>query len=1009
MSAPETLYLIDGHAAFFRAYHAIRGGLRSAITNEPTGMVYGFTSMLAKLLREAKPAYLAVVIDASGDRGTFRSRIYPEYKAHRDPPPEDFGPQVERCLELCALLGIPVLAIEEVEADDVIATVVRRTRREQPDLRIRIVSKDKDLGQLLDERTTLYDAHTGVELSVEDLFEKKGVKPSQVVDMLALMGDAVDNVPGVPGIGPKTAAALITEFGSLDALLAGLERVTGKKRESIEKAREQLPLSKRLVALKDDCDVPFTIEGSKVDLTRADVNAVSELLHQLGFGRLRDEVRGLLAGAHGTGAMPEGAAPGSGAGVEMPPAAVEALRTRKAIASGTRAGVAPGAARVPAGAEEGGSREAGADEAAGTLFAADGGGATTATADEFDWASAVAWKAFTRGDLAMIADGKALEAWIREARTAVAHGAVIAIDTETDGLSPVRAKICGASMCFGAGRAIYIPMRSLEPSMHLSAESALAILKPFLEDPAIPKVGHNLKFDLNVLRSHGVRLMGLAGDSMIASYLVDSTRSSHSLDSLAEILLGHRCIPITALIGTGKTQRTFDTAPIDRATAYAAEDAEVAWRLHAALAPKIEELTLGKLYRDVEVPLVEVLADLERNGIRVDVTELERQRLKLELEIESLKQRINDAAPRPFNPDSPRQLAEILFNKATDERVGLGLPIVKKTKTGASTDVEVLEKLTLNPDVTSELPGMIVQYRRLTKLVGTYLVALKAAIDPGDGRVHASFHQTVAATGRLSSSDPNLQNIPIRTEVGREIRRAFVADPGHLLLAADYSQIELRLLAHLSGDEALREAFRRGDDIHRAVAAEVYGCTPEAVTDEQRSAAKMVNFGIVYGITAFGLARRLGGGATVERAKKIIEDYKNRFRGIGAFLLECVEQARAHGFVSTILGRRRPVPQVHSRNPAERAFGERIAINTVVQGSAADLIKLAMLELHRVLPQRHPKTRLLLQIHDELVLEVPAKDVEGVRATVVEVMEGAMTLAVPLRVDSGFGSNWFDA
>ncbi|MBM4113345.1 MAG: DNA polymerase I, partial [Phycisphaerae bacterium] len=461
--------------------------------------------------------------------------------------------------------------------------------------------------------------------------------------------------------------------------------------------------------------------------------------------------------------------------------------------------------------------------------------------------------------------------------------------------------------------------------------------------------------------------------------------------------------------GRGREQKTFDTVPLESATDYAAEDADVALRLALLLHAQVSTLGLERLYRQVELPMVEVLAELEWNGIRVDADELARQQARLEQEIESLKGRINAAAPRSFNPDSPKQLSEILFNKPDHDRPGLGLKIIKRTKTGASTDVEVLEKLVASPEVESELPAMIVLYRRLTKLVGTYLVALREAIDPDDGRVHAGFHQTVAATGRLSSSDPNLQNIPIRTEVGREVRRAFVAAPGHRLLAADYSQIELRLLAHLSGDEALREAFRRGDDIHRAVAAEVHGVDPSKVTDEQRSTAKMVNFGIVYGITPFGLARRLGGKATVERAKKIIADYNARFRGISSFLHSCIEHARTHGFVATILGRRRPVPQISSRNPAERALGERIAINTVVQGSAADLIKLAMIRIHTMLPAKHPAARMLLQIHDELVFEVPEQEVDDTRSSVVDAMEHAMELAVPIRVETGVGENWFDA
>jgi DNA polymerase-1 len=478
------------------------------------------------------------------------------------------------------------------------------------------------------------------------------------------------------------------------------------------------------------------------------------------------------------------------------------------------------------------------------------------------------------------------------------------------------------------------------------------------------------------------------------------------MDALAEAVLGHRCIPITDLIGSGRHQRRFDEAPLALAAPYAAEDADVALRLAAALEAQVDAMGLGGLYRGTEVPLVEVLAELEFNGIRVDPDELERQRRALEVRIEALKARIEASAPRPFNIDSPKQLAEILFNGPSDDPPGLGLKVVKRTKTGASTDVEVLEKLAQDPAVATELPAQILEYRQLSKLVGTYLVSLREAIDPRTGRIHASFHQAVTATGRLSSSDPNLQNIPIRTEVGREIRRAFVAEPGNELISADYSQIELRVLAHLSEDPALIAAFKGGADIHRAVAAEVYGVAPAEVTDEQRSAAKMVNFGIIYGITPWGLAKRLGPGTSNERARQIIDDYKRRFSRIDAFLQRCVQEARDQGFVATVLGRRRAVPQVHSRNPAERALGERIAINTVVQGSAADLIKLAMLRLHRDLPARFPEARMLLQIHDELVFESPAAQVGALGAFVAESMESAMELRVPLEVSWSHGANW---
>lgn len=975
----SALYIIDGHAQFFRAYHAIRPGLKSPVTNEPTNMTFGFVGVLLKLLRERKPDYLAVVIDASGDRGTFRSQIYPEYKANRSEPPEDLEPQVDRCVSLLRELAIPVLAVEGVEADDTIATVVQRMRRQHPELEIRIVSRDKDLGQLVDDHVRLFDPQTDTELGVEQLFESKGVRPDQVVDMLALMGDPVDNVPGVKGVGIKTAAKLITEHGSLDALLANLSQVKGKVGEAIAAQQGVLPLSRTLVALKSDVEVDFELEDARVDAGRIAAGPPLETLRQLGFHRHLEELRRWL----GVAAEGEGGTAEPGATIATRPAA----SARRAARAGTAAD--------PAAAE--------ADEPFG-LFNPPPVEAADAPRIEGE-----AVLRYQRGDYRLIRTEAELDAFIAQARQACATGAMLAFDTETTGLNPVSAALCGISLSFEPDRGVYIPVRSPEPATHLDQARAIGRLRTVLEDPAVRKTAHNAKFDLVVLRAAGVRVAGLASDSMVASYVLDATRGSHKMDGLSEAFLGHRCVPITDLIGTGTHQRTFDQVPLDVAAAYAAEDADVALRLERTLVPRLDAEGLGGLYRDVEVPLVQVLAELEWNGIRVDADELERQRRLLESEIVRLRARIEAAAPRPFNMDSPRQLAEVLFNAPDQSPSGLGLKVVKRTRTGASTDVEVLEKLSQDPTVASEIPALVLEYRQLTKLVGTYLVALRQAINPATGRIHASFHQAVTATGRLSSSDPNLQNIPIRTALGREIRRAFVADLGHVIFSADYSQIELRVLAHLSGDEGLASAFRAGADIHRAVAAEVYGVQLDQVTDEQRSAAKMVNFGIVYGITAFGLARRLGGGTTNERARQIIEDYKRRFSRIDAFLVKCVDEARTQGYVQTVLGRRRPVPQIHSRNPAERALGERIAINTVVQGSAADLIKLAMLRIHRDMPAAVPSARMLLQIHDELVFEVPEAHVHALETFVREAMEHAMELTVPLRVETGWAANWFDA
>jgi len=956
--AGDELWIIDGHAQFFRAYHAIRGGMTSPITNEPTHMVFGFTGTLLKLLRERKPRCLVLVIDAAGDQGTFRSEIYPAYKAHREPPPGDFRPQAERCVEICRLLGIPVVAVPRVEADDSIATIVRRARRAHPSRPIRILSRDKDLGQLLDAHAVLVDGQTGQMMDAEALFESKGVKPGQVVDMLTLMGDPVDNVPGAKGIGPKTAASLITQHGSLEALLAKLDTLTPAKRQAIEAVQDAFPMTRQLVSLKEDCAVEAGIEDRPLDLSKADAPAVMELMHRLGFHRLRGEMAEVLGVT--AAAEPVKAAE------TAPRSAVP--RTRKS-------------------------------EAGPSLF--------DAPADE---PQAPALDGITRdGTYAMLGTAEAVDAFVRDARAACAKGAVLAFDTETDALAPTRCGLVGVSLAFETQRGVYIPVRSPQTARHLDWETLQPLLRPLLEDPQVPKTAHNAKFDLIVLQRHGVSVLGLVDDTLVSSHLVDASRVGHGLDALAEALLGHRNIPIESLIGSGRAQRRFDQADLDLATEYAAEDADIALRLHRHFAPQIATQGLRSLLDTVELPLVHVIARMERWGIRVDAAELDRQREGLERRLVEIRTQVIAASPREFNLDSPKQLAEVLFNAPGDAMPGLGLKVVKRTKTGASTDMEVLEKLAADPAVHSAVPSLVLQHRQLSKLVGTYLVGLKEAIDPADGRVHASFHQLGAATGRLSSSDPNLQNIPIRTGEGREIRKAFKPEAGFVFVSADYSQIELRLLAHLSGDPGLSKAFRRGEDIHRAVAAQTFGVPIDQVTDAQRSAAKMVNFGIVYGITPWGLARRLGPDASVEHATRIIHDYKARFQKIQSFLEACVDKAKTDGFVATMLGRRRPIPQVHSRNPAERALGERMAINTVVQGSAADLIKVAMVRLAQVLPMEHPKARLLLQVHDELLVEAPEREAEAVLACMQRVMESAMRLDVPLKADGGIGHDWFEA
>ncbi|MBX9737751.1 MAG: DNA polymerase I [Phycisphaerales bacterium] len=1000
-----TLYIIDGYAQFFRAYHAIRTPMTSPVTKEPTNMSFGFIGMMLKLLRGegnigGPPSHIVMTIDKSGDRETFRSELYPQYKANRTPAPVDLFPQVERCLKLLGDTGMPIVGVEGFEADDCIATLVTRLRADNPGLNIRIVSKDKDLKQLLDDGgggvggargvVELFDIHTDQIISAGTLKDETGITPSQVVDMLTLMGDTSDNVPGVEGVGPKTAAELIAEHGTIDKVLAAarLGLIKGKRGEKIIAAADALPLSKKLIELRHD--VPLSVTLAEMETGRLKLSEWLPVLRELGFNRYQDEVKRLLgepvsqSGPPSIATVPGERVPLSGTGA--PTLAKPKARSAKA---GPSLFDGPG---LFGQGDEAGEASAGGD------------GEPVRAIGEAG--------ASTRGVYRCVRTRDDLDELVRELKSAK----IFAFDTETTGLSPMICKLCGISFSTKAGTGWYVPVRSPEPAAHLDESNVLEALRPLLEDPARAKCGHNLKFDILVLACAGVQVGGIGArgiDSMVASYVIDASRSSHSMNALALALLGHTNISIDELIGSGVNQRTFDTVPLELATTYSAEDADVSLRLMEAMTPQIEAMGLGSLFRDVEMPLVEVLVTLEHNGITVDAAELDRQRERLEIKIRSIKGEIDESAMqtigRPFNPDSPKQLAGVLFNKPSDVEPGLGLKPVKKTKTGRSTDVEVLETLAEDARVSSPIPRLIVDYRQLTKLTGTYLGALKDAINPRTGRIHASFNQTVAATGRLSSSDPNLQNIPIRTEVGREIRRAFVAGAGSVLISADYSQIELRLLAHLSRDPALIEAFLTGQDIHSAVAAQINKVPLDQVTKAQRDGAKMVNFGIVYGITPFGLARRLG--VSNDEATKIIDGYKRRFAGITTFLQECVVQARSTGYVETMLKRRRPIPEIESNVPARRAFAERTAINSVVQGSAADLIKLAMVDLHARIGARQPALRgvkMLLQIHDELVFECPTPLAQDAQRVIVERMESAMTLSVPLKADSGIGTNWFE-
>ena len=969
--AKPVVYVIDGFAQMFRSYYAIRGGMTSPVSGEPTNATFAFAGMLIKLFDQYRPTHVAMAMDAEAK--TFRDELYPAYKANRDAPPDDFRAQIPRMIEVARLFGIPVIEQPGFEADDLMATLAARLQRGDfdavlptPGTRLRMVAKDKDLEQVLGTRVELFDVHTDQATGVAELLEKRGITPQQVIDYQTLIGDSTDNIPGVKGIGPKTAAKLLAQFGSVAQLVQNTDQLKGKQKENIEQAAADgtLELTRQLVTLATDMKTPFDFEAMATQGTgKIQGDPLYELFRELGFNRHREDLARLLGDAA--------------------PKHAPAKKKQPPVETGFG------------------------------LFAP----APPDPADAVDPAPARQ----ATGDYRTIRT----QAQLAEVIATIRTQPLIAVDTETIGLGH-DAALCGVCLAWEPGAGVYIPTRSPEPASHLDTPTVLEALRPVLEDPAVPKCGHNIKYDDLVLRNAmpseaggsggggggGGVLRGVVFDSMIGAFLAGAP--GWGMDDLALAELGHTCIPITELIGlrprkkSDPPQKTMDQIPLDQVTPYAAEDADITLQLCTRLRDRLDEMDMADLYQKVEMPLVHVLATMEQHGIAVDTATLEQQRELIQRRIDELRADILDRAKADFNPDSPKQLGDVLFNQ-------LGFKPVKKTKTGYSTDSEVLEKLAaLTPEQAPgveasarELPSRMIEYRMLTKLVGTYLVALKQAVGP-DGRVHARFNQTGAATGRLSSSDPNLQNIPIRTEVGREIRKAFVAPPGHVLVAADYSQIELRVLAHLSQDAALLEAFRAGQDIHTAVAAQVFEARPADVTGEQRSRAKVINFGIIYGVTAYGLARRIDG-LNNESAAKLIADYKLRFPGIDRFLDQCVAHARQHGYVQTLLGRRRVIEGIDDRNGQKRQLAERLAINSVVQGSAADLIKVAMVDLQRRIEQEPLPAKLLLQIHDELVVECPQAQADRVSRVLTETMSQAIPMDVPIQVEVGVGPDWFEA
>ena len=914
------LLLVDGSSYLYRAFHALPPLSNSK--GEPTGAVLGVLNMLNKLIREESPDRVAVIFDAPGR--TFRDDLFEQYKAHRPPMPDDLRSQVQPLLDAVAAMGLPLLRIPGVEADDVIGTLATQAARADYD--VLISTGDKDMAQLVGPRIGLVNTMSNTRLDRDGVKSKFDVFPEQIIDYLALVGDSSDNIPGVTGVGPKTAAKWLNHYHTLDSLIANAASVAGKIGENMRQEIPVLELSRKLATI--DTAVPLAVSADGLAPGEPDAARLRELYTRL-------ELRALLRSLDGA------QEPGS------PPAAASA---------------GPGAAPGPAAPAEGGQAavQAGTDR---------------------------------RRAYEMVVSQEALSAWLEK----LAAAPLISFDTETDGLDYMRARMVGLSFAVSPGEAAYVPLSHDYPGApaQLAREHVLAHLKPLLEDAARPKLGHHLKFDCHILANYGIALAGQRYDSMLESYVLNSVATRHDMDSATAKYLGMETLRFEDVCGKGAKQITFNQVDVARATEYAAEDSDVTLRLHQALWPQIEAIpSLKTLYETIEQPLVPVLFRMERTGVLVDRELLKRQSAELAARMLELQSQAHAAAGGPFNVDSPKQLQEILFGK-------LAIPVIRKTPTGQpSTAEDVLEELAASYD----LPKLILDYRGVAKLKSTYTDKLPEQIDPHTGRIHTSYHQAVAATGRLSSTDPNLQNIPIRTPEGRRIRQAFIAPPGCSLIAADYSQIELRIMAHLSGDKGLLDAFAEDRDVHQATAAEVFSAPLDAVSPEQRRSAKAINFGLIYGMSAFGLARQLGIGRG--EAQKYVDLYFERYPGVKRYMDETKQRARDAGFVETLFGRRLYLPDIQSRNQALRQYAERSAINAPMQGSAADIIKRAMIAVDAWLQTSGLPARLIMQVHDELILEVADSAADSVASQLRRLMSQAAELAVPLKVDIGMGPNW---
>jgi DNA polymerase I len=926
------LVLIDGSSYLFRAFHAL-----PPLTNadgEPTGALFGVVNMLRATLKE-KPDYVAFVLDASGP--TFRDTLYPQYKANRPPMPEELRAQVEPMIAIVQALGFPLLRIDGVEADDVIGTLALQGAAQG--MEVTISTSDKDFAQLVRSAApdkgsiALVNTMSGSRLDSEaTVIEKFGVRPDQIIDLLALMGDTIDNVPGVEKCGPKTAAKWLAEYGTLDGVIAGADGIKGKIGENLRSALSRLPLNRELVTIKTD----VALEGGPETLALRErhVDALRELYSRYGFNQALKELDG-----GGNGDAP--------AGARGDAISIRGTAAGYAKASGPSDEVPDAALSVP-------------------------------------------------GEYETILTQAQLEDWLQRLRQAERF----AFDTETDSLDPMRANLVGLSFCVTPGQAAYLPLAHDYPGAppQLDRATTLAALKPLLEDPAKPKLGQHGKYDLHVLARHGIDVQGYDDDTMLESFVLNSTASRHDMDSLAQRYLGYQTIKFEEVAGKGAKQILFSQVAIDDASRYAAEDADITLRLHNLLSARLAaEPALQSVYREIEMPLVPVLERIESNGVNIDMDELRRQSAGLSKRMLAAQQKATELAGRSFNLDSPKQLQSLLFDE-------LKLPALVKTPKGQpSTNEDALEAIADQ----HELPRIILEYRGLAKLRSTYTDKLPDMINPETGRVHTSYHQSGAATGRLSSSDPNLQNIPIRTEDGRRIRRAFVAPPGRKLVACDYSQIELRIMAHLSEDPGLVRAFESGADIHKATAAEVFGRKMEEVSLNERRAAKAINFGLMYGMSAFGLARNLG--ISRGEAQDYVALYFSRYPGVRDFMERMRRDARERGFVETLFGRRLYLNEINARNQNLRAGAERAAINAPMQGTAADIIKRAMIAVDGWLAGYRDRALMILQVHDELVFEADVDFVPTLLKEATARMSAAAQLSVPLVVDSGVGDNWDEA